>query len=634
MKKGVSVTSLELIAIGAMFCEHIAYMIYNYYSVQAFVFQLIGKLTIPIVCYLSVEYYRRNINVIKYFLNLLLLWAISCHSFYVFFQGAVRTHQNFIFDILLGLVTVILLDSKKIKRVWKTVLLAIIIICSIHFSNSPFSSVLFMGSFYYCDTFEKTKKCIIKITIGMILLMTVYLKIFSVFVGGVSNSLYLKNLCYLGFLIAIPILAKYEGMGTRPKALNHYFVGLYSLHFIVIRNFIRITPSSFYTTYLYIHLISICLALVLAYKTLNSKVSRAQRATLVMLVFCILFLLGYYFELTAFSLRVMQAAVKIEITGLVGMLMGFTWFVNEFCDNPLHNAVYMVEGFVSALMIYAAYTQESNALFYQSVWVKHFAAHSLLKSQIGPIYVMFCVYEACLLLVIVVLCIKKRRRSEGSERKRCTVLIASIFISLLCFLSRGLQINCEYDTLPLAMFCFLLCFTICVYRNDYLGNLQTEQEQDPLTGLCNRGFFVERVQSRLDKHAKGSMLMIDMDNFKHINDQFGHGTGDKVLIALGEVLKSVINSGNYISRIGGDEFCSFICGQVDMQELERIANSIEKSFEEILKERALMVNASISIGIAIYDGVSESSFEKIYENADKALYLAKNSGKRQFKFYV
>ena len=138
MKKGLSITLLELIAVGAMFCEHIAYLMYDYYSPQTYIFQVVGKLSIPIACYFMVDYYRKTANLARFLLNIVLIWAVSFYPFMIFFQERIGRKQSFLFDILLGLITLAIMDSDKIKRVWKPLLLAIIIILS----NASLSDIL------------------------------------------------------------------------------------------------------------------------------------------------------------------------------------------------------------------------------------------------------------------------------------------------------------------------------------------------------------------------------------------------------------------------------------------------------------------------------------------------------------
>lgn len=632
MKKGLTAVSLEIIAALALLCEHLACMTFGFYTPQAYVMQIIGKTMIPIICFLCVENYQKTTNLSRYMLSLLLLWALSIYPFHVLFKDVVMNKQNFIFDLIIGMTALVICDSKKVKGIWKPLLLSIILFASIHFSNSPLVSIWLMTSFHHKKSYKNIRKSIITISVTSVLFMLVFQDILLCAGAYIPERAWLEPFTYLGLILAIPFLKRYKREET--SKIPHYFEVFYPLQLLLFKDFVRVTPGEFYQAYLYIHIFSIILAIVLAYKTLKSKLSRAQIANLIMILFTLFFMLGYYIELTAFSVRVMQAAVKIEVTGIAGMLIAFTWFINEFCDNPLNNVVYILEGIVTSILIYAVFTQDKNHLFYRSVGVRHYKVHSAIVENPGPMYIAFYVYIGIVIAMTIFMCWKKMRNSEGVERKQsATVIIALVCVAVI-LIFRGTQTNKEYDFITFALASFLVFFTVALCKNDYFGDVQTEQEQDPLTGLSNRSFFVERVQNKLAKGLKGTMFMIDMDNFKYINDNYGHGTGDKVLIAVADSLKQVICSGNYITRLGGDEFCAFICDKVKPEDVNIMTENIVSVFQQILKTRNLNLQSTLSIGVAVYNGKEEITFDELYENADKALYLAKNSGKSQCKFYA
>ena len=127
--------------------------------------------------------------------------------------------------------------------------------------------------------------------------------------------------------------------------------------------------------------------------------------------------------------------------------------------------------------------------------------------------------------------------------------------------------------------------------------------------------------------------MIDLDNFKYINDNYGHGVGDKVLKTLGDSLKQAISDSNYVARLGGDEFCVYMVNMTKREELEAVVEKVIKVFQNNMRFLKLDHKTTLSIGIREYRGKSNMEFERLYEEADKALYLAKNSGKSQYKFY-
>lgn len=156
--------------------------------------------------------------------------------------------------------------------------------------------------------------------------------------------------------------------------------------------------------------------------------------------------------------------------------------------------------------------------------------------------------------------------------------------------------------------------------------------QDALTGLWNRLYTEEKVNEILEGGAKGALLMIDMDNFKSVNDTYGHIAGDKVLKMLADTLRECSSEKDILCRLGGDEFVVFIQGIDSKTRLSNYAESIISDVCAKMKECEFKANTSVSIGIAMgpEDG---TGFLNLYYAADKALYHVKQNGKNSYHFF-
>ncbi len=166
------------------------------------------------------------------------------------------------------------------------------------------------------------------------------------------------------------------------------------------------------------------------------------------------------------------------------------------------------------------------------------------------------------------------------------------------------------------------------------SEVQTEASKDVLTGLWNRKYAAERVDRILSlPQGRGTVFMMDIDNFKGINDSFGHILGDEILVNIANVLNEVVRTGDIACRIGGDEFFLFFNELTNEEDIQNLASRLI----HILGERVLYpdktrgVAASIGIAVSTHDGVS---FEALYAKADKALYYAKNNGKNIYHIYA
>lgn len=145
---------------------------------------------------------------------------------------------------------------------------------------------------------------------------------------------------------------------------------------------------------------------------------------------------------------------------------------------------------------------------------------------------------------------------------------------------------------------------------------------DSLTGLLNRLYFKETCERFLVAGDSGAFLMLDIDMFKNINDQYGHPTGDKTLISISESLKAVITPNDLAGRVGGDEFTLFLPGIHHKRGIEDFIAMLKADWEERQKALQLHDKASISVGVTFTSTVN-TSYEAILNKADQALYLAK-----------
>ena len=156
---------------------------------------------------------------------------------------------------------------------------------------------------------------------------------------------------------------------------------------------------------------------------------------------------------------------------------------------------------------------------------------------------------------------------------------------------------------------------------------------DALTSLPNRAYVNHQLGERLKKGKPISLLYIDLDRYKLINDTLGHAAGDKVLIEVAQRLRESIRPRDVAGRMGGDEFIILLPGLTDKVEIEKIARnvltSIEKAF--ILQNRAYFLSASIGVAMAPNDAVEA---DLLIKAADAAMYQVKSEGRNDVRFFA
>lgn len=173
---------------------------------------------------------------------------------------------------------------------------------------------------------------------------------------------------------------------------------------------------------------------------------------------------------------------------------------------------------------------------------------------------------------------------------------------------------------------------------DDLSKSQAKEEEtrksalhDALTGLPNRVLFEQSLDNGLiqaKRHGWGlAVLFIDVDNFKSINDTYGHDMGDKVLIMVANRLKSSVREEDIVSRWAGDEFVCLLLEVKQEADVTRLAENMANRISKTCEFNGTVLSIRISIGIAIYPADGETA-DMLFKNADTAMYKAKGTEKR------
>jgi diguanylate cyclase (GGDEF)-like protein/PAS domain S-box-containing protein len=159
------------------------------------------------------------------------------------------------------------------------------------------------------------------------------------------------------------------------------------------------------------------------------------------------------------------------------------------------------------------------------------------------------------------------------------------------------------------------------------ARLAHQAMHDPLTGLPNRTLFTDRMQlakARLERGGSLALLFCDLDDFKEINDGFGHEAGDRILIQVADRLRSILRPSDTVSRFGGDEF-ALLCEALETGAAERIAARIAEAFSAPFVIDGKEVSLSVSTGI-VFTSDPEVDPDRLMGDADLAMYAAKQRG--------
>ena len=205
----------------------------------------------------------------------------------------------------------------------------------------------------------------------------------------------------------------------------------------------------------------------------------------------------------------------------------------------------------------------------------------------------------------------------------------------------------EVDVPVLAIGCVALFLLVILRMDGVAGALRTtldertvlEQElehralHDPLTGLANRVLFHDRLTAALARR-KGSVavMFLDLDDFKTVNDAYGHQAGDKVLRTVADALRGATRAEDTVARLGGDEFAVLLADSPDRYQASLVAGRLLVAVQVPVHVAGLEHSVGVSIGISLGSG-ADASAESLMRDADIAMYVAKGQGKGTFTVF-
>lgn len=724
-------TQLKFIAICAMVCDHVAWGFVDFYTPLGQILHIIGRLTIPIMCFFIAEGFRHTSSRTGYIKRMTFFWLVAVIPFYLFFHEVYDYRQNIIFDLLLGLLMLSVLENKSFK-LWKKILLGLLIFgVSAVIGGWVIMPILYILVFYYVKDFKRQAIWVCGLTAALQIFLIVAVSLNKIWHFSHYDWPWYEKLYFLGFMLPLLLLRYYNGEKGKNIIGKYFFYLFYPAHFLVLAAVKAVLAGcTVYEIYVVLHIISLFVALGILLLVLIARSSKGQNATLLLVVSATIYLFGFCVEIISRDAGGYYIATVVQYFGECLLMLGFTYFVGEMCHREVPSFVYALEGVCGVLVMWMLFTTRENQIFYTYIGVDTSGPFPRLSLVRGIGFQLFVVYTAAVCISCFIVCVLGVRRSVGVERKRILCTAGAIICPWIPNVIRDLGLTGGYeipfmgvagavilvgmalikygyfDSIALAgenalnhgtegimvidtnhMITYYnkrmeemfgqLALKKDAYKNDTLANIfegkiktleiegriyemriesltesgyvqgymlwvlditehhemlmkvNTLANKDSLTGIFNRSCFKNLLEDYLQKNGEGAFFMMDLDNFKQINDRFGHQAGDEVLVKFAQVLQEL---GEEVipGRIGGDEFCLFCKGNRDKKELESIAVEIADHFQEKLSEERYSGITTVSLGIARTKDAAGKDFERLYSNADKALYVAKNRSKNTY----
>ncbi|MCR4610549.1 MAG: GGDEF domain-containing protein [Lachnospiraceae bacterium] len=219
-------------------------------------------------------------------------------------------------------------------------------------------------------------------------------------------------------------------------------------------------------------------------------------------------------------------------------------------------------------------------------------------------------------------------------------LFESVAIIVISFVFKSMEV-CNVN-----MFCALLTFFVALYvmyvvysnkinESRHRKKLRKMGQTDKLTGIYNRAatemMSHEYMHTNSDKSF--GLMIIDIDEFKSVNDTYGHQTGDMVIASVAKIIETAAGPDNIAGRMGGDEFMIFMKGWKTQDDMKKIAAEILRNAQKIEMPDD-RVSISCSIGVCALKDDEWMEYDELFSCADKALYYIKEHGKNCYAFYA
>ena len=170
----------------------------------------------------------------------------------------------------------------------------------------------------------------------------------------------------------------------------------------------------------------------------------------------------------------------------------------------------------------------------------------------------------------------------------------------------------------------ILIILLCTLAISQLLKHKNKSQKDLYTGIYNKKATEHLIRKDIAYRNKGAMLIVDIDNLKYINDNYGHIVGDEFILQISNILKNIFKNNSIVGRVGGDEFMIFVKGQCVQDVISKKAHLVQSKLKEYIVATNNK-NVTVSIGVTLSNSIKD--FVDLYSKTDKQLYKAKSLGK-------
>ena len=439
-------TQLKLIAICAMVIDHTAWGFVEFMTPLGQIMHILGRFTLPIMCFFVAEGFRKTSDIKAYITRMACFAVVAMIPFYLFFHNEYEYRQNIIFDLLLGLLMLTVLEHDRLKKWQKALLAAIIFYISATIGGWVIMPILYILVFYYVKDFKKQAAWVCG--------LTVLLQVFLIVAVELNRTLHFSKydwpwydkLYFLGFMLPLLVLRKYNGEKGKTVFGKYFFYLFYPAHFLVLTAIQAVLNGcTIYEIYVTLHVIALVICLGVLLLVLWAKPSRGQSGTLLLVLSGCIYTFGFLVEITSGNVGGFYAATVTQYFGECLLMLGFTTFVGEMCRRSIPSFIYALEWVVGIFVMAMILTTRENHIFYTYIGINEDGPFPRQVLEYGWGFYFFVAYMVLVCMGCITICIIGITKSKGIERKRILCTTIAISCPWLPNLIRMLGITGGYE---------------------------------------------------------------------------------------------------------------------------------------------------------------------------------------------
>ena len=524
----LSRNQLKTLAIIAMVVDHTAWGFVDFMSPLGQIMHILGRFTLPIMCFFIAEGYRHTSDLSKYIQRMITFAVISVIPFYLFFHEEYGYRQNIIFDLLLALLALSAMEHASWPKPLRIIIVAALIFISAVIGGWVIMPIIYVFIFYYGRSFKEKSIwfCFFTFLFEAVLIILIKLNQsyhFSKYQWDVTERLYL-----LGFVIALIPLYFYSGQKGKTlfkgKFEKYFFYGFYPCHFAILYIIQWLKTASAQNIYIWAHGLALGIGVSLFIFALRQPASKSQVGVTIVMLTGTMYIYGFILEITADTVSAYYAATKLQYFAEALVLISITYSMQELTHTKVPAFIYAAEGIFSSFALYCLYTYKENHLFYTGITVNT-TAGPFPRMEIlgyGPVFYAFVVYNIFVSLLCIGIGIHAAIRGGSLQKKRLRYLLFSMLSMWCSYLIKPLNLTKGYEIPALFIPITAFFLVMALVRYSYLDSISLD-----FSNAISRGQEGVLIVDRSHKVLYHNHFMDELlGPFSRLEDSF-HNEGIK-----------------------------------------------------------------------------------------------------------